>query len=363
MAAETWSWASETVDTSGAFTSLAIDNDDNVHLSYTVSEQIKYSFRPARDSKWYTMRVDRGNSYTNITLDKKGSPAICFTAYGQLKFAQWQDDRWVIQQIAPNAGLIGFSCSVRISADGIPSVSWYQVESGGNDFYHIRYAFRTDGVWKAHTVDYGPETGKWNSLQLDVEGKPRLTYSCFECGDLKYSSWNGKEWVIDKVDGGDLAKGLHLGPGNSLVLGADGSPRISYEDEKSVKFAKFVAGHWDIQQVDTILTRPSWLAFRTGLALDQEGNPHIVYQDSGALKHTYLDGSGWHVQVVTPSGSDYRYGAIAIDHHDTIYISYQDPADGSLKVAVGRARLAGHSITSERTSAETDRPLQNSLKR
>jgi hypothetical protein len=34
---------------------------------------------------------------------------------------------------------------------------------------------------------------------------------------------------------------------------------------------------------------------------------------------------------------------MAIDQHDTLYISYRDPSDGSLKVAVGQTSSDGTS--------------------
>ena len=46
--AQVWNWKSEDVDKSADATSIAVDADGNVHLSYgTDAAEWKYAFRPA----------------------------------------------------------------------------------------------------------------------------------------------------------------------------------------------------------------------------------------------------------------------------------------------------------------------------
>jgi hypothetical protein len=82
------------------------------------------------------------------------------------------------------------------------------------------------------------------------------------------------------------------------------------------------------------------MGYRTRQALDPDGNPHVVYEDAGTVKHAFWDGSAWKIQIISNPGTRaHRYEDIAIDRFGNIYISYQDAADGSLKVAVGRREL------------------------
>src|SRR5262249_3368690 len=77
--AEDWSWRTEKVDTDASFTSLAVDHDGNVHVSYVNNGMVKYAFRPVGTSKWFNTTVDQGNSFTNIAVDGADNPYICYT--------------------------------------------------------------------------------------------------------------------------------------------------------------------------------------------------------------------------------------------------------------------------------------------
>lgn len=340
---QTWQWSTETVDASGSQTSIAVDKDQNLHISY-FSGGFKYAFRPANSSRWFTMNVAPGEGYTEaftrVVIDEAGNPAICFTP-GVLKYASFEKRSWNVQQIDPQAGLIDYSCSLAIAPDGTRHVLWYQYGGPGGGYYlHLKHAVLTDGAWVARTVDLERQTGKWNSMALDAQGNPHVTYDSFLVGQLKYAYWNGKEWkhaVVDSPAISNDGANSH-GLGSSLVLNRDGKARISYETDTSLKYAtEKEDGTWKIETLDGISVSGSWIGFRTRQALDPQGNPHIVYEDAGRVKHAYWDGAKWNIQIVSGAGpKGLRYESIAIDREGNIYISFQDAFDGSVKVAIGR---------------------------
>ncbi len=334
---QTWSWENESVDSSGRFASLAVDKLGNLHLSYAKDhEGIKYGFRPAASSQWFTMVLDRQIvSYTNLTLDRQGNPHICYTPR-VIRYAYWDGQKWQTQQIAPGSGVIGFSCSVAVDPDGTPHVVWYQEKNPDGSFaVSLKYATLREGVWMARTIEFRGQTGKWNAMVLDAQGYPHISYSAYTKGDLKYARWNGKSWVATTVDARNLR--LYRGMGNSLALDANGRALISYYDETSLKFAREGENTWSIESLIPVSPESSWKAFRSSLVMDQRGFPHICYEDFGALKHAYWDGNQWRIQVIAARGTEpHRYNALAIDGKDTLYVAYRDPVDGSLKVAIGR---------------------------
>jgi hypothetical protein len=125
--------------------------------------------------------------------------------------------------------------------------------------------------------------------------------------------------------------------GNSLVLDAKGLAMISYYEESGLKYARQKEdGTWSIEKLASTFPSPTWAGYRTRQALDSQGLPHLVYEDGGTLRHMSWDGQAWHTQIMARPGEQrLRYASIAIASDDTIYISYCDPEDGSLKVAVG----------------------------
>jgi len=340
-----FTWTTETVDTSGTFSSIAVDQAGNVHVSY-FSGGVKYAFRAENSSRWYSMQIAPSSGYTGIptrvSLDPQGNPHICFTP-GTLRYASFDGHRWKTDQIDPESGLIEYTCSLGFAAEGTPHLSWYQYGSFDGGYYlHVKHADLRDGVWQARTLDYEGQTGKWNSLVVDSEGNPHVAYDSFLKYELKYASYNGKEWKTSIVDSPDIdPSGGYRGMGNSLVLDREGKARISYNSVDSLKYAWQGDSSWKIETVDHVTLNGGWAGYRTRQALDSQGYPHIAYQDASSLKHAYWDGSGWKIERISRPGpyAD-RYQDIAIDRDGNIYISFQDSEDGSLKVAIGRPTTA-----------------------
>jgi hypothetical protein len=349
---QTWKWTTETVDTYGVQNSIAVDNDQNLHISY-FSGAVKYAFRSANSSKWFTMQLAPGGGYaevpTSVALDHIGNPHICFTP-GVLKYASFENHGWSIQQIDPQSGLIEYTCSLAITADGAPHVIWYQYGGPqGGYFLHLKYATLDKGAWLARTVDYEGQTGKWNCLVLDAQGNPHVTYDSFLKGEIKYAYWDGKDWHRSVVDSPDISpNGPSGGMGNSLLLNHDGKAQISYENGEAVKYAWEKDGAWKLDTIEQVTLTGGWSGYRTRQALDPQGNPHVVYEDGGTVKHAYRDGNDWRIQVISGAGTRaHRYEDIAIDRRGNIYIVYQDAIDGSLKVAVGSPQSPAPSALKE----------------
>lgn len=348
---QTWKWTTETVDAFGVQNSIAVDADQNLHVSY-FSGGIKYAFRPANSSKWFTMQLAPGSGYaevaTRLALDPSGNPHICFTP-GTLRYASFENRGWNTQQIDPQSGLIEYTCSLAIAADGTPHILWYQYGGPqGGYFLHLKYAVLEKGAWLARTVDYEGQTGKWNCMVLDAQGNPHVTYDSFLKGEIKYAYWDGKDWQRTVVDSPEISPGgASGGMGNSLLLNRDGKAQISYENGEDVKYAWEKAdGSWRRDTIEHVTLTGSWSGYRTRQALDPKGNPYLVYEDGGAVKLASWDGNLWTIQVVSAAGTHaHRYEDIAIDRRGIIYIVYQDALDGSLRVAIGtpQAQVTGSS--------------------
>jgi hypothetical protein len=358
--AQTWRWTNESVDVSSTnFTSVAVDHEGNVHVAYAADggSSLKYAFRAATTNRWFTMLLDNKlqEFATNLTLDPQGDPQICYTPR-ELKYAHFDGAKWKIEPIALGEGSIEYNCSILVGPDNTPRVLWYQTRlANGDNYYHLKHAVFQNGVWTARTVDFDGEDGKWNSMVLDSQGKPHLVYSAFPSGVLRSNYWNGTSWIpqtgIPATD-----RTLSAGMGNSVVLSPQNQLEASFYEgpvefngshsQTSMKFARQNGAAWSVETVDTVVQRGGWVGYRSTLVLDKSGLPHICYEDGGALKHAYSDGTHWHIQVVVPRGAEpYLYSSMAIGQDDTLYISYRDATDGSLRVAIGRSESAISSST------------------
>src|SRR2546427_416771 len=244
--AQSWRWAVEDVDTTGAEqTSIVADKDGNLHLAYYMTEgfgELRYAFRSAANSRWYKMTLDKhvGEFSTGIGLDSNNNPGICYTPR-KMKYTHWDGLKWSIQEVDPGSGNISYHCSIKLTRDDRPRLSW---------FLETVYA-------------------------------------------LKYARFQGGQWVTEVIE----------------------------------QLPTFV--DW------------SWKNFQSTQLFDSNGNPHISYESYMGLKHAWWDGKQWHTQMIRPSsGNSFFESFMTIDRNDNLYISFKDPADGSLKIAVGRPTQA-----------------------
>ena len=144
---------------------------------------------------------------------------------------------------------------------------------------------------------------------------------------LAEQDMDGLKWHIETVD----SKG---GAYNSLALDAEGYPHISYLDcgNGELRYAYYDGINWHIQVVDS----EGWVGIFNSLALDAEGYPHISYLDytgNGDLRYAYHDGINWHIQVVDSEGWVGMFTSLALDAEGYPHISYTDYGNGDLKYA------------------------------
>lgn len=343
--AQNRTWTIETVDQNGGtFSSMAIDTHGNVHIGYLSPDGggTKYGFRSAATGRWFTMVVDKNNGFVSLALDSRQHPHLCYTPFGVLKYARWDGSRWQIQEIAPGSGSREFSCGVAVGPDDVPHVSWYQYGDAANQLYlHMRHAELKNGTWLAHTLDFGRETGKWNCVRVDAQGRTYVAYSAFREGAMRLAAGDPSgKWTLMTVEDGHAGgnAGTTPGMGNSMVLDGNGKAHLAYRDESTLRYAWPDGDHWRIDVVDpnaNPLGNIDWINQRTSLALDALGRPHIVYETDGALKHAWWDGAKWKIQPMGISGAQHRNPSLAISRDNVIFIGYTDPEDGSLKVVIG----------------------------
>ena len=348
-----WTFAIETVDSNTRFTSIAVDRLGNLHLAYINSaDTVSYAFRDVSTAKWFHTLLDNRASFTSLALDPQGNPNICYTQAG-IHYAHWDGKAWQKEQISEGSGTIAYSCAVGVSRDGIPHVTWYQERTAQDTNYlHMRYAYLDNGTWLVKTIDWDAQTGKWHTMVLDKQGYPHISFDSFVSGQLKYANWDGRTWHIHAVDSRKSSDQSGRGMGNSLVLDSKGLAMISYYEDSALKYARQKDdGTWTIETLASTFPSPTWAGYRTEQALDSQGLPHLVYEDAGMLRHMYWDGQVWHTQIIARPGEHrLRYASIAISSEDVIYISYCDPDDGSLKVAVGRLTASNAATQKEKSS-------------
>lgn len=341
--AQTWTWSDDSIEPGGGVaSSIAIDRQGSLHVAYHVLNggYLRYAFRPVGSTRWFKMDLERdlGELSTRIAVDGEDNPHVCYTPR-EMKYAKFDGRKWLTQTVHPGAGVVGYECSIRITPDGKPMLTWYWPLGG------FHYAVLREGVWLALTLDGSGSdyAGKWNSMFLDSQGNPQIAYSDFPSGELRYAVNTGKGWirlVLDSQKDQKNGQGGPRGMGVAIVLDANQDPWISYYDEQSLMVTHRVDGKWIKQVVASLppFRNWGWKQFHSDIALDKGGNPHVVFESLLGLEHAWWTGSEWKTQIIlaAPITSSYFDNSMVMGRGDIIYVTYSDPLEHSLKIAVGR---------------------------
>ena len=340
-------WEIETVDQSGAgkSSSLRIDKSGDAHVVYVTDDgahSLKYGFWDHRLKQWFVMSVASGASFCSLALDSHQHPHISYADFGtgpgaKLRYAFWDGSAWHTQAIPLNSDVIAYYTSIGLDATDHPSISFYEYRGQvGTEFsVRLRIVTWTGKLWEVKTLDGENQSGKFNSLAIDLQGHIHVAYANVNAltAGMRYAYWDGRSWSLEAFDGRAENSSLLVGYSVCLALDADGNPHVTYMNYSTpiVKYAVRRAGRWEVQAVD----RLGGVAYpdRNSIVIDDRGRAYIGYYDSGQglLKVAHQEGTKWVVEIVDGGSSGFTS---SLQLHDgVLWISYADEAGMGLKVA------------------------------
>jgi hypothetical protein len=206
---------------------------------------------------------------------------------------------WVVQTVDTGGGFN----SMVVDNNGNPHISY-----SGNGDRDLKYARWTGSDWAIQTVDTDlPDGCRYVSIALDSNGYPHISYRAREYA-LGYAHWTGSGWAMEIVDSIDF---IYY---TSIALDNNDHPHVSYSYEYpcSLRYARWTGSEW-------ITEIPHGLGGHAAIALD--GNcPHIGFI-GGGLSYVRWTGSEWAVQIVDSTGEDWN--SIALDSNADPHMSYQ----------------------------------------
>jgi hypothetical protein len=369
-------WAIELIDGSGLgkFSSMKIDRDGNVHVAYIVEDgqlTLKYGFWDHKLKRWFTMPVAKAASFCALTLDSKQRPHISWADDGtvsgtKLRYAYWDGSDWKKQAIQLNSDVIGYYTGIALDPQDRPSISFYEYRGprGSNISVRMRVVSWTGERWQVSTADGENQSGKFNALAADSQGRIHLAYGNVGglTAGMRYGLLDGKSWKIEILEGLRENRGEYVGQAASITVDKAGDAHVSYMNATTgvVKYAERKNGKWQIQVVD----RVSRVAYpdRNGITLDEEERPFISYYDFGAgsVKIAYRDGNRWMGETIDSGGCGFT-SSIQV-HEGAVWVSYADDVNHGLKVAHGEIKIAGSEAQpASREAAQPKASVQGKL--
>ena len=291
-------WNSTQIDTNIEWNSIAIDSSENIHIAYYQNENsaadipdLKYAYRDSTGWHYETLlsHTQGSGRFVSLALDSSGNPHIAYyqSTPDTLWYAYKDMTGWHFFAISNNTDASNINLALY---NDLPRISYYE-----NTEERIKYMYYNGTDWFTESVTSMWIYGHYNSLALNSNGQPRISYIEYnpitDTGILKYAKRSPTgTWQISTVDDSG-----NVGWWNSIATDSLGNPYISYNVyDGALKFAYWKDNQWIIETVD------SSMSLASKILLDSSGNPRIVYQDyiSGNMKYAYKDDAGWHTSYV-----------------------------------------------------------------
>jgi len=299
---------------------------------------------------WGLARVDAGGEFNSADVDAAGIVHVAYLdgGTGELKYWRLNGSVGSIQLIDTGVGSVN---SLRVErnlapSNGTPHVSYWRANTTGiSTPDRLKIGDFNGTSWTPSFADPLPPRGRYNSLALDAAGNAGIAY--YDAGPASPPDplYAHKLWLAIRVAGNwsyDIVDSVgDPGRFNSLQVNASGLPRISYiaSSSATLRFAQDTGGGtWGLQDVAGVGTVTN--ASATSLAIDASGNPHIAYYDAatGFVKYASRSGaSTWTVVDVDSVGGG-GYCFLRLDTQFTPnrpIISYYDATTQSVRVAYG----------------------------
>ena len=202
---------------------------------------------PSEAQAWETQYVGTGqfDAYTSIAVDADENAHISYydDANQDLKYATNATGAWVPETIA-DAGKQGLHTSIAVDSSDKVHISYADQTSPG---FALRYATKVSGSWVLEEVD--TVTVTYTSIAIDLSDKVHIVYTCILCGvtntsiELKYATNATGAWVNETI----LLLTTSVSGHASIAMDSLDNPHISFQDSSDkIGYATNATGAWAI---------------------------------------------------------------------------------------------------------------------
>ncbi|MCD4666332.1 hypothetical protein K8R47_00815 [archaeon] len=340
-------WSNEIIDFGGdvgKFTSLAFDSNDIPHISYNdnTNDDLKYAKYVSTNgncgpsNSWQCTTIDSGGDvgkWTSIAVDSNDNIHISYydLTNKDLKYAYY-DGSWDILTI-DDIGDKGMYSSIAVDSNDNPHISYMKENNPYPGFTTLKYAYY-DGLWYSDISTGAPpfNSGGYTSIEIDSNDNIYIAYLMNALGGMVYVDYYDADtemWYPNHARGGN-ANGYI-----SLDLDSNDNPHISFKAgwQHELWYAQgpsLYAGH--------VFDDIGWpMGWHNSLILDSNDNTHISsrHSSNNDLMYFYTTEGNYHIgdwtMEVVDGGDAGRYSSIALTSGDKPCISYYGDATQDLK--------------------------------
>ncbi|MCD4736113.1 MAG: hypothetical protein K8R53_08730 [Bacteroidales bacterium] len=317
-------WVIEVVDSSsqvGGYASLALDSNNNPHISYQDRDNYELKYARYDGSSWHIEVAGSQGGYiatgTSIALDSNNRPHIAYfdRYFDRLYYAHFNGTAWQYATVGTlsNAWDSLLHPSIALDSNDHPHIVccyyWYNV------LHNLKHYFFDGSVWNNQTILNG--TGFFPSIAIDNNDHIHISYrgtGGSNNAGLGYGYYNGSIWQTSNI-----SAGAELAASTAITVDGDNNPHIGYFDTNTgggLKHAKYNGSIWQFESVS------SNSGAGTSIVVDSVNDIHISSIGSNELRYSSDTGGTWATQTLDYSSGSGRYTTIAVDSVDRPHISH-----------------------------------------
>lgn len=299
----------------GYNTNFTIGQNDQIFVTYTYKGCL-YLAKKIADSKWDIMPIEEISSLIgscpSIAIDNENRVHIAYcdmdrtidgVRYGALCYAVIENGKMSINVLDkgwPN--YCGVYPSLAISNSGNIAITYHYDGSGHKDKNQelIKIATWDKNKWEIKPVKQSEHGGHRSFVIFDEHDNLHIAFNSTESlgswinGPIYYAYGNNDDFKIEEV-----FKGFAIQP--SMILDGKGIPRISYvfesEDKKEyLGYAVKKNNSWIVS--DLGLSAYSSSGGTSSIAINKEGFPMIAFNDGELLKLATFNGNTWQAETI-----------------------------------------------------------------
>jgi len=314
----------------GAFSSIAVDSRNKVHISYydESNGNLKYANNTA--DSWQNCTIDTAGDvgqYTSICVDANDKVHISYhdETSQDLKYATNESGSWQNYTI-DNSDIVGEDTSIAVDSHNRIHIS-YVSYNRWTWTRSLLYANNTAGSWQIRVLDASGDVGYSTSIAIDSNDKVHISYWDYGRNNLRYATDVSGSWEIHTIDKEYGHTSIAVDSHDKIHIGY-----VSWNGVSTVmKYATDVSGTWLNFTVDDSGDISSQTV---SLAVDAVDCVHLVYFDWDDYALEYATNAFGPFQTSIVDKVWCYYASIAVDTDNLVHIGYCDCTNVYLKYTV-----------------------------
>lgn len=228
---------------------------------------------------------------TSIAVGADGNPVISYrdSTANALKVAKCANAACTglatITTVDDPVNSVGAFSDIAIASDGRPVISHYDATDGNLKVSKCTNAACTGTAIHTTVDDSSSLVGFYNSIAIPADGRPVISYYNVTAGSLKLARCANPDCSgVATINVVDVNPGIDVGEFNSIAIGSDGLPVISYREKSAgaVRVAKCSNVDCSAASITTVDDPVNAVGLNISLAIGTDGLPIISHRGTGS---------------------------------------------------------------------------------